>query len=72
MAANCNLDKPSVLIGLVIFLFILVVWCLIVISLINLIWKTIDKPGNKTTADCVWIVLEFFLLFVLFGGLSVF
>ena len=56
----------------VLFLFIIIAWVLIVLALINFIWRMINKSGKKTTSDYVWIFFGFFLLFVLLGGLGLF
>ncbi len=67
-----NIGTLGIFAAIVLFLFILVIWFLVVIALINFIWKMTNKSGKKTTADYVWIVLAFFLLFILFGGPALF
>jgi hypothetical protein len=55
---------------MIILLFMVLAWFIVVLAVINLIWKLISKPGKKTTSDYVWIVLAFLLLIILLGGLG--
>ena len=78
MSKNTDLDNINdigilgIFAMVVLFLFVFLIWFFVVISLINLIWKIINKPGKKTTADYLWIIFSFFLLFIFFGGFGLF
>jgi hypothetical protein len=63
-------DILLLILFIIIFLFFIIAWVLIVIAIINLIWKLISKPGKKSTADYIWIVLAFLVLIILLGGLG--